>query len=190
MAEDDKYKKCPEYCPFLKANNTFCELFRRPLQLTHGLSLKCEECKNPDQRKSSYKALGLSVDDREQIWQKAILKYNEIELGKKREEEGVRKKFAAFLEDKYGARPPLEGNTFLKNLIINLYMVLDATERNMMMSILNGRNGDKLIEAIDRVPKDENLLRNFRRELDEHFKDHQLEIKREQYQNTTVNQRM
>jgi hypothetical protein len=40
------------------------------------------------------------------------------------------------------------------------------------------------------MPKDENLLRNFRRELDEHFKEHQLEIKREQNQNTTVNQRM
>jgi len=189
MAEDDKNKKCSEYCPFLKANNTFCELFRRPLQTNHGMAMKCEECKNPEQRKSSYKALGLSVDDRSQIWQQAILKYNEIELGKKREEEGVRKKFAAFLEDKYGARPPLEGNVFLKNLIINLYMVLDATERSMMMSILNGRNGEKLIEAINRAPKDETLLRNFRRELDEQFKVHQQELKREQYQNQNFNQR-
>jgi hypothetical protein len=192
MADDDKYKRCPEYCPFLKANNTFCSLFRRPLQVSHGISTKCEECKNPEQRKSSYKALGLSVNDREQIWQQAILKYNEIELGKKREEEGVRKKFAALLEDKYGSRPPLEGNTFLKNLIINLYMVLDATERSMMSAILNGRNGDRLIEAIERAPKDESLLRNFRRELDEQFKQHQLEIKRSQnqYINTNTNQRI
>ncbi len=190
MADDDKYKRCPEYCPFLKANGTFCELFRRPLQTVQGISQKCEECKNPEQRKSSYKALGLSIDAREQIWQKAILKYNEIELGKKREEEGVRKKFAALLEDKYGARPPLEGNAFLKNLIINLYMVLDATERSMMAAILNGRNGDRLIEAIERAPKDETLLRNFRRELDGQFQEHQLEIKREQQQRDNINQRI
>ena len=190
MVEDERFKKCPEYCPFLKANNTFCELFRRTLQATHGLPMKCEECKNPEQRKSSYKALGLSVDGRAEIWQKAILKYNEIELGKKREEEGIRKKFAAFLEDKFGSRPPLEGNTFLNNLIINLYMVLDATERSMMTAILNGRNGDKLIEAIDRTPKNEDLLRNFRRELDEQFKDHQLVVQHEQQQHSNINQRI
>lgn len=190
MVDDERFKKCPEYCPFLKANNTFCTLFRRALQANHGVPMKCEDCKNPEQRMSSYKALGLSVDGRAEIWQKAILKYNEIELGKKREEEAVRRKFASFLEDKFGSRPPLDGNTFLNNLIINLYMVLDATERSMMMSVLSGRGGDKLIESIDRTPKDENLLRNFRRELDDHFKEHQLTVQREQQQNANINQRI
>ena len=32
MSENEVNKKCPEYCPFLKANNTFCELFKRSLQ--------------------------------------------------------------------------------------------------------------------------------------------------------------
>ena len=187
---DDRIKKCPEYCPFLQAHNTFCALFHRTLQTVQGLAQKCEECTNPEQRMSSYKALGLSIDGRAEMWQKAIYKHNEIELGKKREEEAVRKKFAEFLEDKFGSKPPLEGNMYLNNLIINLYMVLDATERSMMMSVLNGRNGLQLVEAIDRAPKDETLLRNFRRELDEQFKEHQLEIKREQYQNLNVNQRL
>ena len=190
MVEDERFKKCPEYCPFLKANNTFCELFRRALQANHGLPMKCEECKNPEQRMSTYKSLGLTVDNRAEIWQKAILKYNEIELGKKRKEEGVRKKFMAFLEDKFGSRPPLDGNTFMKNLIVNLYMVLDSTERSMMMAVLNGRNGDRLIEAIARTPKDEDLLRNFRRELDDQFKEYQLTMQREQQQNANVNQRI
>lgn len=163
---DDRNKKCAEYCPFLKASNTYCELFRKSLQTTMGMPLKCEQCTNPEQRMESYKSLGLTLEGRAEIWQKAILKHNEIELGKKREEEGVRKKFAAFLEEKYGARPPLEGNAYLNNLLVNLYMVLDATERSMMMSVLNGRNGDELIKAIDRAPKDENLLRNVRREID------------------------
>jgi hypothetical protein len=79
---------------------------------------------------------------------------------------------------------------FLKNLIINLFMVLDMTERSMMMAVLNGRNGDGLIAAIERAPKDETLLRNFRRELDDHFKEHQIELKRDQLQNSNINQRI
>ena len=166
---EDKNKKCPEYCPFLKASNTYCELFRRSLQSSVGMPLKCEQCTNPQQRKETYQSLGLSLDNRINMWQKAILKHNEIELGKKREEEAVRKKFASFLEEKYGMRPPLQGNMYLNNLIINLYMVLDATERSMMQSLLNGKQGDALIQAIDRAPKDENLLRNVRREIDAQY---------------------
>lgn len=169
MAEDNQNKKCPEYCPFLKAQNTFCELFRKSLQNSFGVPLKCEQCLNPEQRMESYQSLGLSLDSRINMWQKAVLKHNEIELGKKREEEALRKRFAAFLEDKFGARPPLEGNTYLNNLLINLYMVLDGTERSMMMSVLNSGHGIELVQAVDRTPKDENLLRNFRRELDAQY---------------------
>ena len=178
---DDRMKKCAEYCPFLKANGTFCELFHRTLQAIHGVTMKCDECLNPEQRMSSYKSLGLSIDNR------AEMKHNEIELGKKRQEEVTRKKFAAFLGEKFGSRPPLDGNAYLNNLIINLFMVLDTTERNMMMSILNGRNGDMLISALDRIPKDEHLLRNFRRELDSHYLEYQQEIQRMQNQNINTN---
>jgi hypothetical protein len=180
---DDKIKKCPEYCPFLMANGTFCELFKRTLQTSHGMAFKCEDCLNPEQRKSSYKALGMSVDNRAQMWQKAIVKHNEIELGKRRQEEMVRKKFSEFLEDKFGSRPPLEGNAFLKNLIINIYMVLDATERNIMMTLLNSGKGELLIEAVERAPKDESLLRNIRRELDSQYQEYQQNMQKMQYQN-------
>ena len=169
---EDKNKICPEYCPFLKANSTFCELFKRSLQ-TGVATMKCEECLNPEQRQESYKNLGLTVDGRTEMWHKAVLKHNEIELGKKREEEAKRQKFAEFLTDKYGSKPPLEGNVYLNNLIVNLFMVMDATERNMMMSVLKGRKGDELISAIDRAPKDENLLRNVRRELYDRYAEHE-----------------
>ena len=184
---DDRMKKCPEYCPFLVANGTFCELFKRTLQCSHGLAFKCEECLNPEQRMSSYKSLGLSIDNRAEMWQKAIVKHNEIELGKRRQEEIVRKKFSEFLEDKFGSRPPLAGNAFLKNLIINIYMVLDATERNMMMTLLNSRKGDVLIEAIEKAPKDESLLRNVRRELDTQYAEYQQSVQKMQYQNIKAN---
>jgi len=173
MTEIEKQKKCPEYCPFLKANNTFCELFAKNLSLIGGMAIKCEECLNPEQRMASYKSLGLSMDNRIEMWQKAVWKHNEIELGKKREEEAVRQEFAGFLSEKYGDRPPLAGNMYLNNLMINIYMVLDATERQMMKSILNSRGGDELLKAVDRTPKDDSLLRNVRRELDSQYRNYQ-----------------
>lgn len=187
MTDHEKTKKCPEYCPFLKANNTFCALFGRSLRTISDQGIRCEECKNPEQRLSSYKALGLTEANRIEMWQNAVMKHNEIELGKKRQEEAVRKKFAAFLEDKYGARPPLAGNAFLNNLVINLYMVLDSTERQIMQTILNGRNGDVLLISIDRMPKDQSLLRNVRRELDEEFLAYQRQVQEMQKQNINVN---
>ena len=51
----DNNKKCAEYCPFLKAQGTFCELFRKSLQNSMGQPLKCEQCINPEQRMESYK---------------------------------------------------------------------------------------------------------------------------------------
>lgn len=178
MADEEKYKKCPEYCPFLKANNSFCELFKRTLQ-TGVATLKCEECKNPEQRMATYSELGMSIDSRVAMWQKAISKYNEIELGKKREEEAKRQEFATFLADKFGSRPPLDGNVYLNNLVINLYMVLDATERSMMKSVLNGRGGEAFLKAIEKAPKNEELLRNVRYELDDYYK---------KYQNQNINE--
>lgn len=178
MAEDDKYKKCPEYCPFLKANNTFCELFKKPLQLQGDARLKCEGCKNPEQRMAMYQSLGLTLGSRIDMWQKAVVKHNEIELGKKREEEEIRQKFAAKLAAKYGDIPPLAGNMYLNNLIINLYMVLDKTERSMMDTLLAAKNGNDLIAAIERAPKDESLLRNIRRELDAQYREHQQTVQK------------
>lgn len=176
MSEAEVHKKCPEYCPFLKANNTFCKLFKRALQQVSKLPQKCEDCLNPEQRMASYQSLGLTLNNRIEMWQKAVVKHNEIELGKHREEEALRQKFAAFLADKYGDRPPLEGNTYLNNLVINLFMVLDNTERHMMMSVLKSKGGLSLLQAIDKAPKDDSLLRNIRRELDSHYQEYQKSL--------------
>lgn len=176
MSEAEVHKKCPEYCPFLKANNTFCELFKRALQQVSKLPQKCEDCLNPEQRMASYQSLGLTLNNRIEMWQKAVVKHNEIELGKHREEEALRQKFAAFLADKYGDRPPLEVNTYLNNLVINLFMVLDNTERHMMMSVLKSKGGLSLLQAIDKTPKDDSLLRNIRRELDSHYQEYQKSL--------------
>ena len=61
-------------------------------------------------------------------------------------------------------------------------MALDATERNMMNAVLNGKRGMSLIKAIGKSPKDESLLRNVRRELEDHFEQHKRDIKIARYQ--------
>lgn len=173
--EQEKSHYCPEYCPFLKANNSFCELFKCNLQ-TQDATLKCEQCLDPVQRQESYKKLGLTEQNRIDIWQKAVVKHNEIELGKKRQEEDVRRKFTQFLEENFSSLPPLEGNVYLQNIVINLFMVMDATERSMMMSVLGSKGAQQLLMAIDRSPKDESLLRSVRHELDIHFKKYENAI--------------
>jgi hypothetical protein len=189
MQDNQKNKICPEYCPFLKANATFCELFKRSLQTGAGAAtMKCEECLNPEQRMESYKNLGLSLDGRVEMWKNAMLKHNEIELSKKRAEEEKRQQFSAFLDEKFGARPPLEGNVYLHNLLVNLFMVMDTTERNMLMNVLKGKNADSLIKAVDRAPKDENLLRNVRHELYEQYNEQEkiIQITRENQSNIRI----
>ena len=59
----------------------------------------------------------------------------------------------------------MEGNTYLKNLVINLFMVLDNTERSMMLSVLKSKGGLS-------------LLRNIRRELDLHYQEYQKSLQK------------
>ena len=66
----------------------------------------------------------------------------------------------------------------MKNLVINLFMVLDNTERSMMLSVLKSKGGLSLLQAIDKAPKDDSLLRNIRRELDLHYQEYQKSLQK------------
>jgi len=157
-------KNCPLNCPYLQGWHDFCALFTRKLETSQDITWRCEECLNPEQRKNAVKIAELRGDVRTAtLRENTGFDGNTLKVNHKRDEEGLRQKFMEFLEDKFGSRPPLEGNTALKNLIINLFVALDATERNMMNAVLNGKRGLSLIKAIDRAPKDESLLRNVRR---------------------------
>lgn len=181
MTEDER-KNCPETCPYLQGWHDFCGLFVRKLETSQDVTWRCEECLNPEQRKNTAKMAELRGDARAVSFRENTgFDGNTLKVNHKREEEGLRQKFIGFLEDKFGSKPPLEGNTALKNLIVNLFMALDATERNMMNAVLNGKRGMSLIKAIDKAPKDESLLRNVRRELEDHFEQHKRDIKIARY---------
>ncbi len=181
MAEEVS-KNCPETCPYLQGWHDFCDLFMRKLETSQDVTWRCEECLNPEQRKNAVKIAELRGDVRTSALCENIgFDGNTLKVNHKCEEEGLRQKFIEFLEDKFGSRPPLEGNTALKNLIVNLFMALDATERNMMNAVLNGKRSMSLIKAIDKTPKDESLLRNVRRKLEDHFEQHKRNIKIARY---------
>ena len=185
MTEDES-KNCSSTCPYLQDWHDFCALFMRKLETSQDLTFRCEACLNPEQRKQAVKLAELRGDARSSaLRQNTGFSGNTLKVNHKRDEEGLRQKFIEFLDDKFGSKPPLEGNTALKNLIVNIFMALDATERNMMNAVLSGKRGTSLIKAVDRAPKDESLLRNVRRELEDHFEKHKLDIKiaRHQYEN-------
>ena len=173
MIEDEK-KDCPENCPFLQNIDVFCSLFSHYLDKSQTVILRCEECLNQAQRKKALKIFELRGDVRTSfLRQNLAFDGSNLKVNHERDKEGLRQKLIGILDDKYGDKPPLEGNTYLKNLIVNLYMSLDTTEQNMMNTVLNGKQGISLIKKINSSPKDDSLLRNLRRELDDHFKQHQ-----------------
>ena len=45
-----------------------------------------------------------------------------------------------------------------------------------MMSLLKSKGGLSLLQAIDKTPKDDSLLRNIRRELDSHYQEYQKSL--------------
>lgn len=54
-----------------------------------------------------------------------------------------------------------------KNLISNLYQVLDETEKQIMKSILNNDNMlDVFVKSLQAKPKDDSFLQNVRKEMD------------------------
>ena len=51
-------------------------------------------------------------------------------------------------------------------LIVNLYLVMDATEQSMLKSILNNpKSLDAFLEKLQRMPRNDSLLKNVRREM-------------------------
>ena len=53
-------------------------------------------------------------------------------------------------------------------LIVNLYLVMDASEKSMLKSILNNpKSLDAFLEKLKRMPRNDSLLKNVRREMTE-----------------------
>ena len=82
-------------------------------------------------------------------------------LNARRKEEAPEVQEFIKLLDVVGGDSPLDGMT--KNLLANLFQVIDGSERSMLLSILeNPKNLESFLKSFGKTPHDGDLLRNFR----------------------------
>lgn len=162
-------EKCPDYCPFLKKEAFHCYLFDKPLIFDIFL-LKCEECKNADVRKTKYKAKVKDFEHRQRMWDKAVKRkpnkvWEQIKISFADWKE--RKEMKAFLTALAADFPVLLDKKTSK-LLLNLYLVLDASEKSIFKELLsNSKTADMLISSIKGMGPRPDLLKQVRKKMDE-----------------------
>lgn len=163
-----KKEVCPDYCPFLKKEAFHCHLFNKPLVFDIFL-LKCEECLNADMRKSQYKNKLKNFEKRQQIWDKAIKRkpnklWQQMKISFADWKE--RKEMKAFLTA-LAADFPILLDKKTSKLLLNLYLVLDSTEKQIFKDILsNPKSAEVFLSSIKQMGAKPDLLKQVRRKMD------------------------
>ena len=162
---------CPAYCPFLKQEAFYCRLFDIQLMASPPLIYKCFECMNSDTRKSAYKKKVKEFEERVYMWDKALKRTHKFDLKETirttLRDWKERKVFKEFLMAMAGSLPIMV-DAKLRKLLLNLYLVLDSSEKMMMKSILsNPKAAEILIAKIKSVGKSPDLLKIVRKEMDD-----------------------
>ena len=168
-----RQEPCPSYCPFLQKEAFYCRLFNTSLQTQPPIIFKCAQCLNSDTRKSTYKAKIKDFEKRVYMWDKAS-KRKPLDLWGKIKvtlsDWKDRKSFKEFLMSLAGDLPILLDSK-MSRLLLNLYLVLDSTEKQIMKDILvNPQTAEILIKKIKTVGKNPNLLKQVRKEMDDEKK--------------------
>ena len=145
-----KKERCPDYCPFLKKDMVFCDLFDKKL-IYDVFIVKCEECMNADQRKSQYKKKIKDFERRQMLWDKALKRTpNKLLQQFKTTVKSLvdRKAIKEFLSSIAKEFPILLDKKTTK-LLLNLFLTLDDSERMQMKQLLtNSKSAEMLIKFI------------------------------------------
>ena len=163
-----KKEVCPDYCPFLKKEAFHCHLFDKPLVFDVFL-LKCEECLNADVRKTQYKHKVKDFERRQQMWDKAIKRqpnklWQQMKISFADWKD--RKEIKAFLTALAGDFPILLDKKTSK-LLLNLYLVLDSTEKQLLKGILsNPQTAEIFLSSFKQMGAKPDLLKQVRRKMD------------------------
>ena len=169
----DKTEPCPVNCPFLKVYTLFedaqmahCTLFETPLILA-GVPRRSPDCLNAGRRKAQYQAKKMTPAARLQFWKDKIAALKKKPEERKAEEDKDRREIKDILRDKMDQFPALlDGAT--SQLLVNLFLVMDSTEKSLMKDILNNPHKiEAFLKKIKTMGKNDNLLKNVRREMDE-----------------------
>ena len=177
-----KKERCPDYCPFLKKEAFHCRLFDKPLIFDLFL-LKCEECMNADVRKTQYKKKVKDFEKRQIMWDRA-LKHQPNKLWQQMKISFAdwkdRKEIKAFLTALIADFPILLDKKTNK-LLLNLYLVLDSTEKGIMKEILsNSKTAEIFLNAVKQMGAHPDLLKHVRRQMDNIILKKQKELENEE----------
>lgn len=172
---------CPLTCPFLKEERLFtteksaqCDLFQTPLVIQQELALKCQDCLHSDRRKAQYQAKKMLPEQRLAFWKQKIKSLKTASFEINLSENPDRKEINAVLKAQMGQFGGLMDKDTCQ-LIQNIYMVLDGTEKSIMMSILtNPYTIQAFLKKLRGMNKSNQLLSTVRREMDKIDREEQL----------------
>lgn len=161
---------CPPYCPFLQEQAFFCRLFNTQLMASPPYVFKCWDCMNSDTRKSTYKAKVKDLEKRVQMWDKAVKRKPFDLKGKVKttlanwKDRKIFKEFLMVLAGKL----PIFSDAKTCKLLLNLYLVLDGSEKQQLMDLLsNSRTAEILLNKIKTIGKSPDVLKAVRKEMDD-----------------------
>ena len=173
-----KIERCPDYCPFLVKEEFYCQLFDKDLFFENFI-IKCEECMNSDVRKTQYKKKVKDFERRQILWDKAVKRqpnklwqkikvtFNEWKQRNDIKEffTLIAKEFSIFIDKK------------TTRLLINLFMVMDNSERAQLKSLLtNSKTADILVKFIQKKGAQKDILKLVRQKMDQMVFEEQKEL--------------
>ena len=158
-------ERCPENCPYLQKKDTpcFCNLFGETLK-GDTEPIRCDDCQNDTRHKDFSKRRGLF--SRVLMFRRklnAIKDFTQIKISEGKE----RQRFSNVLKELKETFPGLLDRQ-KSTLLMNVFLVLDATEKDQMISILqNHRAAEAFVKKITAMSRGDNFIRDVRREMDD-----------------------
>ena len=158
-------ERCPENCPYLRKKDTpcFCNLFGETLK-GDDEPIRCDDCQNDTRRKDFSKRRGFF--SRVLMFRRklnAVKDFTQIKISEGKE----RQRFSSVLKELKETFPGLLDRQ-KSTLLMNVFLVLDATEKDQMISILqNHRAAEAFVKKITSMSRGDNFIKDVRREMDD-----------------------
>ena len=159
-------ERCPENCPFLRRQGEvyLCDLFGGALKVVGG-PLRCDDCLNDVRRKDQTRKRGLF--SRVRMFRRKldfIKDFSKIKITEGKD----RQRFSKVLKTLGEGIPNLLDQQ-KSNLLMNVFLVLDSTEKEQMISILqNQKAAESFVKKITSMSRGDNFIKDVRREMDDY----------------------
>jgi len=159
-------ERCPENCPFLRRQGKvyLCDLFGGALKVVVG-PLRCDDCLNDVRRKDQTQKRGLF--SRVRMFRRKldfIKDFSKIKITEGKD----RQRFSKVLKGLKETFPNLLDKQ-KSSLLMNVFLVLDNTEKDQMISILqNQKAAESFVKKITSMSRGDNFIKDVRREMNDY----------------------